>query len=340
MSMPCGCSLHAQHSSPPRAFKQLACTGGTGYIHAMLHWIHNIGFLFYKAGDNLVEDDGIEMAGYLTFLSILALFPFLVLLVAAAGFIGQGELGSEFIEFIIRHLPQDAVASLRPRVEEIISGPPSGLLTVSILGAIWTSSSAVEGLRSVLNRAYDVSDPPSYLFRRLMSMLQILLFTAILIVLMLGLVLAPVVITNLSTTMGIAIPSEILTFFADDFVYLSAGLIFIGVASLYYWLPNISQSLLAVVPGALLVVVLWIAGAAGVTFYLTTIDQVNIIYGSLSSFIATLIFFFVMNLIFIYGAEFNHQLLVMLGKRIIEREHAPTTKPKPKYGKAAKARKA
>jgi membrane protein len=48
---------------------------------------------------------------------------------------------------------------------------------------------------------------------------------------------------------------------------------------------------------------------------------VNIIYGSLSSFIATLIFFFVMNVIFIYGAEFNHQLMVMLGKRIVEKEH-------------------
>ena len=299
--------------------------------------LRHIGYLFYKAGDNLVDDDGIEMAGYLTFLSILALFPFLVLLVAAAGFIGQGELGTEFIEFIIHHLPQDAVASLRPRVDEIVSGPPSGLLTVSILGAIWTSSSAVEGLRSVLNRAYDVSDPPPYLFRRLMSMLQILLFTTILIVLMLGLVLAPVVIDTIAQHTGMQIPEEILRFFREEFVYISALLIFVGVASLYYWLPNIKQSLLAVVPGAILVVLLWILGAAGVTFYLNTIDQVNIIYGSLSSFIATLIFFFVMNVIFIYGAEFNHQLLVMLGKRIVEREHGTAENyKKPKYGKAAK----
>ena len=28
-----------------------------------------------------------------------------------------------------------------------------------------------------------------------------------------------------------------------------------------------------------------------------------------------------MNVIFIYGAEFNHELLIALGKKIIEKEH-------------------
>jgi membrane protein len=99
--------------------------------------------------------------------------------------------------------------------------------------------------------------------------------------------------------------------------------LFLAVASLYYWLPNIRQTMWAVVPGALMVVVLWIGGAALVTFYLDNVSQVNIIYGSLSSFIATLIFFFVMNIIFIFGAEFNHELLIALGKKIVEKEHTP-----------------
>jgi membrane protein len=84
-------------------------------------------------------------------------------------------------------------------------------------------------------------------------------------------------------------------------------------------LPNIKQSLLAVVPGALLVVVLWVGAAVLVSFYLSAFSQVTLVYGSLSGFIATLIFFYVMNVIFIYGAEFNHALMVMLGKRIVER---------------------
>jgi membrane protein len=293
----------------------------------MLSWLKKSALLFYRAGDNLVENDGMEMAGYLTFLALLALFPFLVILVATAGSFGQGELGDKFIELMVEYVPRDMASALTPRIQEIVSGPPPGLLTVSILGALWTASSAVEGLRTVLNRAYAVNEPPHYALRRLVSILQVFLFTALIMSVMSVLVFAPVALAAFTGWTGIAIPLAITQFFLDDFMFIAGGLMLAGIASLYYWLPNIKQELLAVVPGALLVVVLWVAGAGLVTYYLDNISQVNIIYGSLSSLIATLIFFYVMNIIFIYGAEFNHQLMVMLGKRIVEKERtAPARK--------------
>lgn len=291
------------------------------HVNKLWKHIKNALMLLYRAGDNLVENDGMELSGYLTFLSLLALFPFLVLIVATAGFFGQGEVGAQFIEFTINHLPASAVNAIRPRIDEIMSGPPQGLLTVAILGAIWTASSAVEGMRTVLNRAYQVSEPPNYYFRRFLSILQILLFTVLIIIIMTVLVLAPLFLVSLTAATGVRIPVEIETFFVEDFLYVAGAMLFVAIASLYYWLPNIKQSLWAVVPGALMVVGLWIAGAGLVTFYLDNVNQLNIIYGSLSGFIATLIFFYVMNVIFIYGAEFNHELLIAMGKKIIEKEH-------------------
>src|SRR5580693_249774 len=90
---------------------------------------------------NTINHDGIEHAGYLAFLGLLALFPFLVFMVAVIGVIGQGESGAAFITSLLQALPEHITAALKPRVVEIISGPPQGLLTVSILGAIWTASS-------------------------------------------------------------------------------------------------------------------------------------------------------------------------------------------------------
>ena len=284
--------------------------------------------LLYRAGDNLVEHDGMEMAGHLTFLALLALFPFMVIVVATAGSFGQGDLGNQFIELVVQYLPRDVAGALKPRIQEIVSGPPPGLLTVSILGALWTASSAVEGLRTVLNRAYAVSEPPHYALRRLVSILQVLLFTAVIMVVMSVLVFTPVAFNAFSTASGIAIPLAVREFFLADFIYIAAGLMLLGIASLYYWLPNIKQQLLAVFPGALLVVVLWVSGAGAVTFYLDNISQVNIIYGSLSSLIATMIFFYVMNIIFIYGAEFNHELMLMLGERIVEKERVKPSRKK------------
>jgi hypothetical protein len=41
----------------------------------MIRTLKNAGMLCYRAGDNLVNNYGFEVAGYLTFLAVLALFP-------------------------------------------------------------------------------------------------------------------------------------------------------------------------------------------------------------------------------------------------------------------------
>lgn len=268
----------------------------------------------------MVSNYGFEVAGYLTFLALLALFPYLVLMVSAMGLVGQGEAGSALINLLLEHLPADAVQTIRPRIEEIISGPPQSILTFSILGALWTSSSAVEGVRGMLNRAYRVRKPPAYLSRRLTSIVQVFVLTVLILTLILVFVFLPIAIRSLEHFTGLAIPIELDVFLSTYFKPIAALMLLGLISTFYYVLPNIKQSLLAVVPGALLVVVLWVTGALIVSFYLNDFSNMTLIYGSLSGFIATLIFFYVMNVIFIYGAEFNHELMVMLGHRIVERE--------------------
>jgi membrane protein len=94
------------------------------------------------------------------------------------------------------------------------------------------------------------------------------------------------------------------------------------VAYLYYILPNIRQRLIDVIPGAIVTILLWVIAATAYTAYLTTFNQVNLIYGSLGGIIASLIFFFIINLCFIIGAEFNYHFAEAFGLRLEEKEHA------------------
>ena len=156
------------------------------------YYLSNIWHCISRAAySTVMEHDGVEHAGYLAFLGLLALFPFLVFLASVIGVIGQGEQGAAFISSILQALPADITAAIKPRILEIISGPPQGLLTISICGAIWTASSAVEGIRTVLNRAYRVHTPPAYPLRRLLSIAQLMLFTSIIIMGMLLVVTLP-----------------------------------------------------------------------------------------------------------------------------------------------------
>ncbi|MEK6745890.1 MAG: YihY/virulence factor BrkB family protein [Pseudomonadota bacterium] len=275
------------------------------------------------AYDTVMKHDGIEHAGYLAFLSLLALFPFLVFLVAVIGVMGQGESGAEFISTILQTLPAHITAAIKPRVIEIISGPPEGLLTVSILGAIWTASSAVEGIRTVLNRAYHVATPPAYWFRRLLSIAQLILFTSILIVGMLLVVTMPIIFYQIEKFFGIQLSIEIKEQFGNLLFYITIFMLFIAVSFIYYLLPNIKQRLISVMPGAALVVLLWIGAAYLFTAYLSNFNQVNLIYGSLGGIIAALVFFYICNIIFIFGAELNHQIVELLGLRVVEKDKTP-----------------
>lgn len=274
----------------------------------------------YKAGYNTVYHDGIEHAGYLAFLGLIALFPFMVFVVALAGFLGQGEAGTQFIHELVKQLPPGIVPALMPRITEIVSGPPQGLLTISILGAIWTASSAVEGYRTVLNRAYNVGTPPSYLLRRLLSIGQTLVLSFIIVVAMIILVLLPILWNSFTTLLIRHDMLDIALIFSNRITLISLGIIFTIVCGAYYILPNIKQNWHSVVPGAGMVTLLWMGSARLLTFYLAQFNQVNLIYGSLGGIIAVLLFFYISNIIFIYGAEFNYLIKRALGERIEEKQ--------------------
>ncbi|MDG1286355.1 MAG: YihY/virulence factor BrkB family protein [Rickettsiales bacterium] len=260
----------------------------------------------------VITHDGIEHAGYLSFMGLLSLFPFLVFLVALAGVFGDGALGRDFILLIRDTLPADAVAALLPRIDEIVDGPPRGLLTISMLAALWTASSAVEGYRTVLNRAYRVGTPPAYVWRRLWSIGQLLIFTALIMLGMGAMFVAPSVIGWAEGMTGVGIYENL----GHNLQFYSGVMMLFLVMLAYHSLPNIKQNLAAVLPGALLTILLWTLAVKGLRLYLSSFDQVTLIYGSLGGVIAALLFFYIINVIFIFGAEFNYQLLKAAGSHV------------------------
>jgi membrane protein len=77
------------------------------------------------------------------------------------------------------------------------------------------------------------------------------------------------------------------------------------VLPLYRWLPNHPLRTLEVFPGALFAVISWIVAAELYSWYLLNLSRFTVTYGSLGGIIATLLFFYISALIFIFGAEVN-----------------------------------
>jgi len=245
---------------------------------------------------------------------------------AIAGFIGQTEIGLKLVSIILnsRLIPEHILKALAPRFQEIESGPPQGLLTFAIIGAIWTASSAVEGLRTILNRAYRVHTPPAYLLRRLLSIGQFLIITAITLFILFLLIVIPqfwdkiqFFVNSHDINLQNSIILSILTY---TWHLITLFLLFFVVCAIYFSLPNIKQNWIAVTPGAFCVVILWFCSGNLFSLYLSNFNQVNLIYGSLGGFIAALLFFYIAATIFIYGAELNYHLEKAMGRKIMEKK--------------------
>ena len=147
-----------------------------------------------------------------------------------------------------------------------------------------------------------ISSP--YIRRRLLSIIQFLIISALITFTMFLLVVIPILFTKIPTILETIEKYKIILNFIRYSLILI--LLFLGASSLYYILPNVKLNFIDVFPGALLTVILWVTSGYLLSTYIVYYNQLNLMYGSLGSIIVTLIFFYIINMIFIYGAEFNY----------------------------------
>ena len=257
----------------------------------------------WRALVHLIDDDGTTVAGHIAFASLFSLFPFLIFLTTVAAQLGQDEAADHFVHIVLRTLPAEVAQAIQPAVEEVISTPRTGLMTLSIAVSLWAASSGIEALRTALNMAYGVEHPRSIWFRRLQSFGLTILAAVSIIPIMLALVVGPVVWAYVSHLVEVP---EFWQWLYNVLRYLVAVvLLFSVIVLLYRWLPNRRLRWREVLPGAAATVILWFGTASLFSLYLQNLGRFSITYGSLGGIVMTLMFFYLSALIFIFGAEIN-----------------------------------
>jgi membrane protein len=283
-----------------------------------------IGIAFWYALVNFLADDGAQRAGHIAFASLFAIFPFLIFLVALAGFLGQSEAATVFIASVFEVMPEEVGQAIRPAVDEVLARTRGGLLTLSLLGAIWAATSGVEALRVGLNRAYRVPIRKPFWQRRAYDLLFVAVGTVGLLFAMVAVVAGPAIWGLLVEFVGAPAP---LRWAWNAGRYASGALgLFVVICLLYRWLPDRRQRWSLVVPGAVVAVLAWLGVATLFTIYLSDFSSYTMTYGSLGGVVVTLLFFYLGAAAFIYGAEYNAALA---GKRPVP----PIPQDPPETGK-------
>ena len=270
--------------------------------------------LVWRPFQRFLTDGGNQYAGNIAFLMFLALFPFLIFMTSLAAFLEESAAASRFVDIFLDNLPPVARDFLGPVFEEVVNKRSGSLLTLSIIGALWISTSAVEAMRSGLNKAYRVAQPRSFLYHRIQGICLVVLAAGSIVVISTVLILLPavddLVTLNEDALRQVERLKALGRFVAVPFIMVSLGVV------VYRYLPNSDYGWRRVLPGSLLSFGLWWALVEAFSLYVRNFDSFSLIYGGLGGVIALLLFLYFSAAAFLIGAELNVVLADLVSRRV------------------------
>jgi membrane protein len=256
-----------------------------------------------KAVRNYILHQSANQAGSLAFSSVLAMFPLLILLSAAAGFVGEPGDAAALVERVIGYAPQVVRDAMQPVIQQVLAQRNQALLTIGVLATLWTASSGMQAVRSALNRAYGIERGLPFWKARIKSTLFTVIVGAGVLAVFSSVVVMPYVWALLEQSVG---AGQDTVWLRNSVRYGSAYLVLtVLYALLYGWLPDIRQRLSTVMPGALMGAALWVGAAATLSYTLRTAGKLALLYGSFAGVVATLVFLYISATTLIFGAEIN-----------------------------------
>jgi membrane protein len=259
--------------------------------------------VFRKAVQNYIRHQSANQAGSVAFSTLLAMFPLLLLVSAAAGFIGEPGSAAELAARVVSYLPPLVADALRPVIDEVLGQRSRALLAVGALVTIWTASSGVQAIRTALNTAYGVEHGLSFWGARVKVILFTVIGTLGTVFVFSSVVVLPYVWALLEHTIGVNAHHPWLH---NGVRYsLAFVVVLLLYAAFYGWLPDIRQRTRTVLPGAVAGALMWLAAAAVLSYTLRTAGKLALVYGGFAGLVATLIFLYMNAATLILGAEIN-----------------------------------
>lgn len=264
------------------------------------------GELFKRTARETKNDDCLNLAAQLAYYFFLALFPAVLFLLALASFFPIRDVVNNVVAILAPIAPPDVVKFFEEQLRRVSDADHGGLLTIGILGAIWSSSAALVAIVRTLNRAYDIDEGRPWWKVRLVAI---------------GLTVALAVLVVASFTLIIAGPGiarYVAELFGGSPMFewtwnvlqwpLAFFLVSTAVGLVYYFGPDADQDWAWITPGAVLGTALWILASVAFRFYVTHFANYNATYGAIGGVILLMLWFYISSLAILTGAELNAEI--------------------------------
>jgi len=269
---------------------------------------------------NFSRDNVIILSAALAFYAMLSTAPLLILLVT-----GTSLLGENTQKQVVQRIEKTVGPQASQTIDAIITqakARPTAATTSAIIGLGATLLAAMGGflqLQTSLNRIFKVRVKRrgfifTWLWKRFLTLLMILAIGIVLV--------AAVVITS---TVSMIFPQGGLIWHILDLVITL--LIFTAVfMAMFKVLPDVDLAWKDTLVGAILTAVLFVAGAYGISQYISRTGTGSV-FGAAGSLVVLLVWIFYSSIIVLFGAELTYAYTQFYGHKPAPDRYSEKTEP-------------
>lgn len=247
---------------------------------------------------------GLIAAG-VAFFGMFGIFPGLAAIIAIFGLIADPVVIAEQLTLMEDIIPSDAYNLIASQVFRLVAAPTEALgwaTAVSIALALWSSRAGVAALIGGLN-AIAGQRVRSGLWQMVVALLLTFALVTLALVALTVVVIVPIGLAFIPVASSTAWLLEGIRWL------IALGVLMIALSLLYRFGPaRIGGRGRWITVGAFVVVVLWIAASAGLSYYLTNFASYNEVYGSIGAVIGLLLWLYVSAYLILLGAVLNVEI--------------------------------
>lgn len=264
----------------------------------------------WRAVQRFSEHQGFILSSHVAMSLMLALFPFILFVVALAGALSSGLETDELTDLLFGAWPPEIADPLLREIGAVLAANNTSLMTLGGALALYFASNGVEAVRVAINAAYRDEETRAFWHNRLVSLVFVVLGAALIVLgLTLGLGL-PAYVYFLADKLPDAVPDSVANWMGNLFLQRAVplALLVFAVSACHVWLPARRRALSRVWPGIVLTLVLWAVAVTGFSAYVASFANYSATYAGLAGAMSALIFLYLLAAILILGAEFNGEL--------------------------------
>jgi membrane protein len=264
-------------------------------------FLKNIGSFLKELASRYSQHSVSAYSAQMAFFLMLSIFPFFIFLFTV---LGKLSINSDLLIMVLENFfPKEVHQLTIDFIEKNIVVEGNSLVSISILGIIWSASKGVRALMVSLNKAYEIKETRSFFIVKALDMA----YTVLIVIVILLLLTLPNIGVGVFKFFSryVDINWEIFETYNLVKRILIPTTLTLLMGLIYMYVPNIKLKVKDVIWGTVFSIVGWSVLSYFFTIFVNEFANYRVVYGSLATVIILMFWLYFSSILLIVGGEIN-----------------------------------